>query len=209
MLPLSPSTGMLELMLVLVAGVSFELWLARRVASRPMLTRLWLGLGAPLLRSAMIVGAVLVAYPALFGFRAAPTLATLMHEGAARGGLWLIALCAARLLVPLPLSSSRTGLVDALQGVGAAALLFVGFSRHVGALSASPWPGALGAMALFGLCWLLPALAAGLGHDMGARFDARRGTRGLDQWLGQAMGMVAVAPVVMLYGYLLGTQLAM
>ena len=114
-----------------------------------------------------------------------------------------------RLLVPLPLSSSRTGLVDALQGVGAAALLFVGFSKHVGALSASPWPGALGAVALFGLCWLLPALAAGLGHDMGARFDARRGTRGLDQWLGQAMGMVAVAPVVMLYGYLLGTQLAM
>ena len=214
MLPLSPSIGMLELMLVLVAGVSLELaltrWLTRHAPGHARRVRLWHGLGAPLLCSAVIVAAVFGAYPALFGFRAAPALPMLMDEGATLvGGLLLVAICLARLLAPLLPTALRSGLLDSMQAMGASALVFSWFASDVGAGSAHPWPGALGALSLLGLACLLPPLASGLGADLGARLDARRGGRGLEQWFGQAMGMVAVAPIVILYGYLLGMQLGM
>lgn len=213
MLPLSPSTGMLELMAVLVLGVSLELWLASRLARlahhHPRWPGLWQRLGAPLLRGAVIVAAVLFAYPALFGFRAAPSFYTLMPDDTLRGGAWLGAVFLARLVAPMLLPSPRPGLLDAVQGMAAVALVFMWFADYLGAISASLWPGLLGALALAGLTALLPALAAGLGHDFGARLDARRNCTGLAQLFGHAMGMVAVAPIVILYGYLLGMQLAM
>ncbi|MCC6709781.1 MAG: hypothetical protein IT492_19685 [Gammaproteobacteria bacterium] len=213
MLPLSPSIGMLDLMAVLVAGVCLELWLTRRLArlahDHPRMPGLWQRLGAPLWRGAVIVTAVLFAYPALFGFRAAPSFDTLMPADALRGGAWLLAVLLARVVAPMLLPSARPGLLDALQGMGAVALLFAWFADYLGAVSASLWPGLLGALALLGLSSLLPALAAGLGQDFGARLDARRNGKGLAQLFGHAMGMVAVAPIVILYGYLLGMQLAM
>lgn len=214
MLPLSPSVGMLELMLVLVLGVSFELWLggwlARLAYDNPAFPRLWDSVCAPLLRSAVIMAAVLVAYPALFGFRAAPSLMTLMPSDAARGGtlFGLIYLC--RVLAPLvPPLRLRPGLLDAVQGMCAVAVVFAWFADYLGAVSASVWPGLLAALALCGMSMLLPALAAGLGRDFGAQLDSRYAVNGLDQLFGQTMGMVAVAPIVMFYGYLLGIQLSM
>lgn len=214
MLPLSPSVGMLELMLVLVLGVSFELWLggrlARLVYHHPLFARVWHSVCAPLLRSAVIMAAVLSAYPALFGFRAAPSLMSLMPSEAARGGtlLGLVYLC--RVVAPLvPPLRLRPGLLDAVQGMCAVAVVFAWFADYLGAVSASVWPGLLAALALLGMSALLPALAAGLGRDFGAHLDSRYRVNGLDQLFAQTMGMVAVAPIVMIYGYLLGTQLGM
>lgn len=201
-------------MLVLVLGVSFELWLggwlARLACHNPAFPRMWDGFVAPLLRSAVIMAAVLSAYPALFGFRAAPSLMSLMPSEAARGGtlFGLVYLC--RVVAPLvPPLRLRPGLLDAVQGMCAVAVVFAWFADYLGAVSASVWPGLLAALALLGMSALLPALAAGLGRDFGAYLDSRYRLNGLDQLFGRAMGMVAVAPIVMLYGYLLGMQLGM
>ena len=212
MLPLSPAVGMFQLMLVLVLGVALELWLEMRLArllhNNPSFTRLWHSLCAPLLRSALIVAAVLLAYPALFGFRAGPPLATLLTaDSACFGTLFgLVFLC--RICAPL-LSAvrARPGLLDAVQGLLAVALMFVWFADYLGALSVSLWPGLAAGAALAGLCMVMPSLAASLGHDFGARWDQRCATIGLDQLFGKIMGMVAVAPIMTLYGYLLGLQI--
>ena len=54
---------------------------------------------------------------------------------------------------------------------------------------------------------VMPALAAGLGHDFGARISEGRAMVGLAALCGNTMGMVAVAPIMMIYGYLLGLQI--
>ena len=214
MLPLSPSVGMLELMLVLVLGVSLELWLgswlARLACDNPVFPRVWDSVCAPLLRSAVIMAAVLAAYPALFGFRAAPALMSLMPSEAARGGTLFGLIYLGRVVAPLlPPLHMRPGMLDAVQGMCAVAVVFTWFADYLGAVSASVWPGLLSALTLFGMSVLLPALAAGLGRDFGAHLDSRYHFNGLDQLLGRALGMVAVAPIMMLYGYLLGMQLGM
>jgi hypothetical protein len=208
MLPLSPSIGLLELMLVLVLGASLELWLTARGTRReagPGASRRWSSVYAPLLRGSAIVAAVLWAYPALFGFRAAPSLRNLFASDAPRlalllGLVVLLRLCTQRLAA----LRRRPGLVDSLQAMVAVAVVFEDFADYLGALSASAWPGLVAALALGGLSLLLPALASGLGRDLGAR-----GNSALAAWLDQALGMAAVAPIVMFYAYLLGTQLGM
>ena len=197
-------------MLVLVPGVMFELWLAARLAAlaahRPHIAEI----GRSLWRSAVVMAAVLLAYPALFGFRAAPALIILLPGNVLQGvgALTLVFLC--RVLASLvPALRVRTGMLDTLQGMAAVAVLFAWYSHYLGALSTSVWPGLLAALALWGLSVLMPALAAGLGRDFGAGLAARFGIASLEPLCGQAMGMAAVAPIVMLYGYLLGMQLAM
>jgi len=209
MLPLSPSHGMLELMLALMLGVSLELSLTRRLIhpgqTRPRIARVWTLLCAPLLRGAVIVGAVLWTYPALFGFRVAPPLMPLLLSDGASHGALLCLVVLARLLVPLlaPLRR-RPDVVDCAQGFAATALVFAAYADHLGALSATVWPGIVSVLALGGMSMLLPPLAAGLARDFATRWGV-----GAAAWLGQLSGMAAVAPIVMLYGYLLGMQLAM
>ncbi len=208
-LPLSPSISMLQLMLVLVLGVSLELSVTRgprpRSNDETVSARLWTWLCAPLIRGAAIVGAVLWTYPAVFGFRAAPPLAQLLSADGARGALLLGLVLLCRLFAPLAAAlRGRPGLIDCMQGMLAAAVVFGGFARYLGALSANAWPGVAAAIALLGMSVLLPALAAGLGRDFATRWSSAHA-----EWLGQTLGMAAVAPIVTLYGYLLGMQIAM
>jgi hypothetical protein len=201
-------------MLVLVVGVGVELklgpWLARLAGDKPRFGRAWQTLYAPLLRSAVIVGAVLGAYPALFGFRAAPALSTLFSVEMGRSAILLGLVCLLRLLAPwLAALRARPATLDAVQSLGAVAVVFVYYADYLGAVSASAWPGLLSALALGGLCTLLPALAAGLGRDFGARLGLRLDLNGLDECCAQGATMLAVAPLTMLYGYMLGDQLGM
>lgn len=212
MLPLSPATGMFHLMLVLVLGVAMELWLETRLVrllqTNPAFPWLWQTLCAPLLRSALMVGGVLFAYPALFGFRTAPPITTLLPANSARFGTLLALVFLARFIAPRVLRlQGRPGLLDAMQGLLAVAVIFTWFADYLGAVSVSLWPGIAASVALVGLCMVMPSLAAGLGHDFGARCDQRWATLGLDQLFGKAMGMVAVAPIMTFYGYLLGLQI--
>jgi hypothetical protein len=212
MLPLSPATGMFQLMFVLVLGVAIELWLEDRLTrllrTNPAFPWLWQTLCAPLLRSALLVGGALFAYPALFGFRNAPALGNLLPSEGARFGTLLALVFLARFIVPRVLRlSDRPAVLDAMQGLIAVAVIFSWFADYLGAVSVSLWPGVVASLALLGLCMVMPSLATGLGHDFGARCDQHWATLGLDQLFGKAMGMVAVAPIMTLYGYLLGSQL--
>ena len=201
-------------MLVLVSGVGVELklgqWLTRLASDKARFTRVWHRLYAPLLRTAVIVGAVLWAYPALFGFRAAPALSTLFGVDMARSGILFGLVFLLRLLAPwLAPLRARPATLDAAQSLGAVAVVFMCYAGYLGAVSASAWPGLLSALALGGLCTLLPALAAGLGRDFGARLGLRLDLKGLDEYCAQGATMLAIAPLTMLYGYLLGDQLGM
>ena len=212
MLAVSPSLAMLQLMLVLLLGVALEQWLdaglAQRLRGRPVLLWSWDHIGAPLLHASVMVGAVLFAFPALFGLRAAPPLAELMPADSARFGTLLGAAFLAHLCAPLvPLLKSRVGLLSAAQGLITVSFLFVWLAGYLGAGGASCWPGVAGAAALLGLSMIAPALAAALGADLGARCDRRFKTRGLSRLLGSAMEMLGLAPILTLYGYLLGLQL--
>ena len=104
---------------------------------------------------------------------------------------------------------ARPATLDAAQSLGAVAVVFMCYAGYLGAVSASAWPGLLSALALGGLCTLLPALAAGLGRDFGARLGLRLDLKGLDEYCAQGATMLAIAPLTMLYGYLLGDQLGM
>lgn len=212
MLPLSPATGMLQLMFALVLGVAAELWLQARLArllhTNPAFPWLWQELCAPMLRSALMVGGAIFAYPALFGLRSAPSLGSLLPADSARFGTLLALVFLSRFIAPRVLRlRDRPGMFDAMQGLLAVAVLFAWFADYLGAVSVSLWPGIAAGLALLGLCMVMPSLAAGLGHDFGARCDLRWATLGFDQLFGKAMSMVAIAPIMTFYGYLLGLQI--
>ena len=212
MLPLSPTVGMGHLMLVLVTGVALERCLERclapRLRTQPAVARWWRRLGAPSLRSALIVSAVALAYPALFGLRAAPPLVALLANDRVSLGVSLGLVFLARpLALRLAAVRARPGLLDALQGLFAVAVMFRWFAAYLGAASVSLWPGFAAAAVLAALCLVMPSLAAGLGYDFGARVVQDRALDTLAPLCGNAMGMIAVAPIMMIYGYLLGLQI--
>lgn len=185
-----------------------EGWLERRVADNAPLHWSWQHLGVPLMRAALVLGFVFLAYPALFGLREAPSLQALLaaHDAAPStvlGVLYLIAL-----LAPvLPLFHRHPELVLPLQGALAVAFVFHWLADYLHITVATAWPGPATALAMAGTAWLLHRVAMRVGEGVGAGIDGVRGTRGYDSLGAHVVTLLAQLPVVLIYSAGLGTQL--
>ncbi|MEX2482872.1 MAG: hypothetical protein WD928_18605 [Gammaproteobacteria bacterium] len=206
------SSDIVLALLLLLGGSLLELPLeyqiTQRVSPNPAIDWFWEYLGAPLLRALLIVGFVLVAYPVLFGLRDAPTIVVLLSQGSLRlTNLVNVAFVLSLLLPLLPSLHRRLGLVLAIQGVVATAMVFGWYASWLGAHSIGPWPGFAPAAVVCGVALVVHHAAAPMGQALGHFLDDRCGTQGLDRIVPHAVALVAQAPTVLIYGYALGQQL--
>ncbi len=169
----------------------------------------WQFLLGPLARAAIIAGFVLLAYPALYGVRVAPSLATLLAGDALRVNTLIGILFIVSLLLPLlSLFSERSVLLLPAQALIATAIVFSWFTHDLGATSASLWPGLPTALILTGFILAGHRLAVMLSHLLGEAFDLRFATTGAAALVLSATEMLVQVPVMLLYGYALGQQIA-
>lgn len=214
-MPLAEAFGSSDILLgllLLLGGALLELPLEYQVTQRLSPNRvidwLWEYVGAPLLRALLIVGFVLVAYPVLFGLRDAPTIAVLLSQGSLRlTNLVNVAFMLSLLLPLLAPFQRRLGLVLAIQGVVATAMVFDWYASWIGAHSIGPWPGFAPAVMVCGVAFVVHYAAAPMGQALGHFLDDRCGTRGLDRIVPHAVALVAQTPTILVYGYALGQQL--
>jgi hypothetical protein len=164
-----------------------------------------LHMGLPLLRVALLLAFILMAYPALYGTDGFPTLGQVLSREPGRlsdlvNGAFLIAL----LLPWVPWIGRIQALVLPAQGITASALLFHWASRDAALGSVDLWPG-IGT--LLGI-----ALAAFLGHLLALRLAVWVRDWGrtalhvddLDEAGYQAMILILQAPAILLYSLSLG-----
>jgi hypothetical protein len=102
----------------------------------------------------------------------------------------------------------RAALLLPLQGLIATAMLFSWYADYIGATAAGVWPG-WPPLALILLFVVVGHRVAAWGaRHLGRALDARYATVGLERLVLNAVELVAQAPVMLLYGYALGRQVA-
>jgi hypothetical protein len=164
---------------------------------------------APLLRALIIAGFVLLAYPALYGVRSAPTIAALLAEGTLRLTNLVNVLFLLSLLLPLLVPNfRRTAWLVPVQGLIATAMVFDWYTEYIGAVSIDWWPGAAPAAVVAVMVIVSHRLAADAGQTLGQRVDGLLGTRGFERLVPNATELVAQLPAVLYYGLSLGRQIA-
>lgn len=169
----------------------------------------WEHFFAPLARAAALVAFVWIAYPAIYGVQFAPEFAALIGESALQLNSLLGVLFMCTLLLPLfPLFANRVELILPLQGLIATATVFDWYTDYLGATAANAWPGTPAAALIAAIVIFGHRLAARLGHIAGHWLDDAFITRGFERIVPNALELLAQAPVMLLYGFALGRQIA-
>ena len=183
---------------VLFAGGVSQVWLARRTESPPVPPAAVTTTAIRLWRAMVIANAILLAYPNLFGLNAAPPITDLLGGLAnARVLACGAAFVCSVLLVTVMRSDAYRVAIEAVQSIALTAALFELFVSDLGATSARAWPGLAAALPVIVVMLLTPQLAAAISRQLESR-----------PLLQSALSLVAQAPVVLTYGYVLGQQIA-
>lgn len=169
---------------------------------------LWMHLYAPMMRAAILMAFLLMAYPILFGLTDAPTVTLLLTGGDGRFGHLLGTVFLLSLVLPLvPAFAALPALVLPIQGIAGAALLFHWLTAATGATPVSYWPGGrvlLGVIALsWAAHWLAVRAAGAIEHIARQRFQVAD----LGELLIEGLLLFLQAPAIILYTMALGGQL--
>ncbi len=187
----------------------FSAWLVRVFENNPPALWSWETLGVPLVRAALVLGFVYFSYPALFGLRAAPDLATLMAANEAKPSVILGLLYLLALIAPvLPVFHAHRYLILPLQGMLATGFLFRWMTGYLSMTAASLWPGIEIALAVVLTSYLAHRLGAQVGYRLGASLDHQTNHRGYDALLTHVITLEAQLPIIVIYAAGLGRQIA-
>ena len=163
----------------------------------------------PFVRAAVIMAFVFLAYPSLFGLRHAPEIGRLLADESLRLNNLLGILFVCTLLLPLfPPFRKRTELIVPLQGIIATGAVFTWYTEYLGATAATVWPGLATALLIVCIVVFGHRLAARSGQRLGEVLDRTFNTTGFDRVVPNAMELLIQAPVILIYGYVLGRQIA-
>jgi len=164
---------------------------------------------APLVRALMLVTFVYLAYPGIFGLRVAPPIVELVSGGEARLNTLVGLLFFAGFIASLvPGLARHPEFVLPLQGSLAAGYFFFWLTTYLGVTTASLWPGIDVLLVMLCFSYAGHRIAGRLGKFLGDWIDDRKNTRGYDRVIVHMVELLAQVPVILLFGYGLGRQLA-
>lgn len=181
--------------------------LAQRIP-RGVYLWLWEHLYLPMFRAVVLMSFILLAYPVLFGLHEAPALADLLSAEDGRVSRLLGLVFLLSLVLPLlPALGTIPALILPLQGIAGAALLFNWVCRARGIAEVSYLPDWQALMAMVSLAagtyWLAQntlLVTDWLGREFLETAD-------LDELIGEGLTLLLQAPVIIVYGLSLGSQL--
>ena len=198
--------------LVYAAASVLGIWVFDRVhraLEQPLLEWFWEHLGMPLLRAALLLVFILLAYPLLFGLTEAPALGELLARDPLRINYLLNMLFVITLLFPLlPLLGEWHELVLPVQGIAAAMLVFSWLVEASGAGPVHYWPGWGNVAIMLLLAALTHWLAMSLAAVAGEGLDRKLNVKNAGEVLGRALVLFLQYPVIVVFCQGLGKQLA-
>ena len=205
---------------ILIASVIFivfalvepflEKWLHDLLQANPAFCLGWDYFFSPLLRAAAIVLFVYLAYPNLFGLSVAPTLSELTASADATPSSLLGVMFLVGLLLPMvPALNRHPEFVLPIQGALAVAYIFSWLTEHLHITTAYVWPANDTFLLMVLTSYLGHRLAQRIGTHLGAKLDQQFNTAGFDAVSRHVIELLAQLPVILIYGYGLGRQLAM
>lgn len=187
-----------------------EKWLHDLLQTNPVFCFGWDHFFAPLLRAAAIVVFIYLAYPGLFGLQVAPTLAQLAASGETSPSDLLGIMFLVGLLLPIiPALNRHPEFVLPIQGALATAYVFAWLTRHLHITTATVWPANDILILMVLTSYLGHRLAQRLGERAGKRLDTHLHTSGFNTVTRHVVELLAQIPVILIYGYGLGRQVAM
>jgi hypothetical protein len=197
--------------LVYAAASVVGIWVFDRVDSAldgEILSWAWEHVGMPLLRAALMLIFILLAYPILFGLVDAPALGELLARDPLRVNHLLNLLFVVTLLFPLvPVLGEWDELVLPVQGIAASMLLFSWLTQAAGAGSVHYWPGWDTAAIMLGLALATHWLAMGLAAVAGEELDRSLNVENAGELLARALVLFLQYPVIVVFCHGLGKQL--
>jgi hypothetical protein len=183
--------------------------LHRSFADNPAMQWSWDQFFAPLLRAIILVVFVYLAYPGLFGLRVAPSIVELLTNSEARLNTVIGTLFFAGFVASLiPGFGKHPEFVLPLQGCLGAGYFFFWLTTYLGVTTASLWPGLDVFLVMVLVSYVGHRIGGHLGRLIGTWFDGKRDTLGYDRVAVHVVELLAQIPVVALFGYGLGRQLA-
>lgn len=169
----------------------------------------WERLLGPLARALIACGFVLIAYPALFAIRSAPAISELAVGATLAAYSPLVFALFVSLLLPMfKTIAERAFFLSALQAIIATALLFSIYSLDLGATSARIWPGLSAALIIVLLMIVGHRLALELARALGPAIDRRWRTDNAARAVLHWTAPLVQTPAILLYGFVLGQQVA-
>lgn len=195
---------------LVAAGEPFlESWLSRVFKDNPSFRWRWEQFFAPLMRAAMLVVFVYLAYPALFGLTVAPTIGELLADDEVQTNNVIGVLIVGGFLVSLiPGLGRNSEIVLPIQGAMATAYVFHWLTNYIGVTTATFWPGVDILLTMIGVSFFAHRLSRFAGTACGDWLDRTLATRGYDLVVVHTFELLAQIPVILLFGYGLGRQIA-
>jgi hypothetical protein len=195
--------------LLAVTEPFLEAWLHDVFADNPAFQWGWDQFFAPLLRAAMLIVFVYLAYPASFGLTVAPTIAELIAGDDVQfsniaGVVFLVGFLASL----IPGLGRNPEFVLPIQGCLATGYVFYGLTGYLGVTTANLWPGIEILLTMIVVSFFAHRLGRVAAKAFGDWLDSALNTRGYDLVIVHAVELLAQIPVVLLFGYGLGRQLA-
>ena len=195
---------------VAIAEPFLEKWLHDLLEDNPPFCLGWDYFFAPLLRAVAVVLFIYLAYPTLFGLSVAPSINEIIASGNARTSNLLGIMFLIGLLLPIvPALNRHPEFVLPIQGAIAAAYVFMWLTNYLHITTADIWPGFDILFMMVLLSYLGHRLATWFGHQLGHQLDAQFSTRGFNTVGQHIVELLVQIPVILIYGYGLGQQIAM
>lgn len=169
----------------------------------------WDQIFSPLIRAILLVVFVYLAYPGLFGLRVAPSLFDLFASSDARlepviGTLFFVGFAASL----IPGLGKHPALVLPLQGCLASGYFFFWLTAYLGVTTASLWPGLDVFLGMLIVSYTGHRIAGHLGGFISTCLDGERETLDYDRIAVLVVALLVQIPLVLLFGFGLGRQLA-
>jgi hypothetical protein len=197
--------------LVYAAASISSIWIFDRVyraLDEEILSWAWVHIGMPLLRAALMLVFILLAYPTLFGLVEAPALGNLLASDPLRVNHLLNLLFIVTLLFPLvPVLGEWDELVLPVQGITASMLLFSWLAEATGAGNVHYWPGWESVAIMAGLAMVTHWLAMVLAGTAGEELNRSLNVENAGELLARALVLFLQYPVIVVFCHGLGKQL--
>jgi hypothetical protein len=172
-----------------------------------MRSTIWIDRAASCARAMIVGGFVYFCYPTMFGLSVAPSLEYLSSNGAAEFGSDL-AFVAVFALSILATSGVRWKFILPFQACLATTYLFFELTRYLGVTTASAWPGVNVMLAIVLVAYVANRVASRISGSRNGWVVAKFDLTGHHVTIGQILSLLAQAPIVLLFAYGLGQQIA-
>ena len=168
----------------------------------------WDHIGMPLLRAALMLLFILLAYPLIFAIADAPSIGTLLDNDERRVNYLINLLFLVTLLFPLiPVLGEWEELILPAQAIAACSLLFTWLAAAQGLSNIRYWPGINTVVYILVLAFVTHKLAQAVSHYLGESIDEKFNITDAGQLLSRALVLFMQSPAILLYSAALGRQL--